>query len=368
MKRVIAAIALLLAGLWCLSVMAEDAAVRTWTPFADMDPSAQGWETLLQAWQQQTGIAAEDYSGVQDESWLAALAAALPAEADVVVLSPGMGPGKDALLTAEELYAAGVTDARSLPCMEEADGTALLVPVRLGYETLFVNTDVLALYGLTPPATWEDLIVDCAILSQAGVTPVANALTEWAEIVLDCCAAIGAPGEAFGGEASRAAARDVLSDLVAVGAFGSDPWNAEDAAMAEAFLTGQAAMRFDAWDLSLSVPEDRQDAAAAVMLPSRDGAPMTSLPGTVSCGLAVTRAAARDPERFEAARSLASRMLSQEGLSLLSGTGGALAESGAALLRSLEGVSGTLYDADPDSFDDWADATVAALMSGTENE
>ena len=348
------------------SALAEGVTLRAYTPFADMDPAAQGWEELLQDWQQETGNTVEDYSGVQDENWTQALQAALSGgTADLVILSPGMAEAGQ-LLTAEELRARGAANARSLPCMKEKDGTVLLSPVRLGYETLFVNADVLSAAGLEAPKSWEEILISSAVLSQMGVTPVANALTEWAEIVLDCCAVIAVPAEEFGDESSRAGAQEALSDLVAVGAFGADPWNAEDAAAAEGFLAGQAAMRFDSRDLLFSVPEERRESVTAVALPGRDGAVRTQLPGTVSCGLAVTRACAEDPARLAAAVSLAERILSREGLAKLSGADGALAESDAERLLSSEGVCGTLYDCDPEGFDDWAEASVASLMTGTE--
>lgn len=365
MKRFVIPLLTALAML-CGSALAEGVTLRTYTPFADMDPAAQGWEELLQSWQQETGNTAEDFSGVQDENWMQELGAALSAgTADLVILSPGMAEAGQ-LLTAEELRARGAGSARSLSCMKEKDGTVLLSPVRLGYETLFVNTDVLASAGLSAPAGWEDLLISSAVLSQMGVTPIANSLTEWAEIVLDCCAVIAVPAGEFGSETSLLGAREILSDLVAVGAFGADPWNAEDMAAAEDFLSGRAAMRFDSRDLLFSVPEERRDAVTLVVLPGRDGEKRTALPGTVSCGLAVTRACAQDPARLAAALSLAERILSPEGLAKLSGTDGALAESDAALQLLMGGVCGTLYDANPDGFDDWAEASVAALMTGTE--
>ena len=364
MKRaVLLAFTLFLLG---AAALAESASIRVYTPFADLDPSAQGWEELLRTWQAETGNAAEDYSGVEDEAWLTALQSELSSQkADLVILAPGMGSAKD-LLSAEELRGLGAASVRALPCMREEDGTVLLSPIRLGYETLFVNTDVLSSAGLSVPETWEELVIDCALLSQMGVTPIANALTEWAEIVLDCCCAIAAPGEAFGSEQALSLARETLSDLVAVGAFGADPWNAEDAAAAEDFLSGRAAMRFDSRDLLFSVPEERREAAVPIPLPGRDGERRALLPGGVSCGLAVTRACAADPGRLSAALSLTERILSPEGLALLSGTDGALAEADAALLSSCEGVLGTLYDRDPEGFDDWAEASVAALMTRDE--
>lgn len=349
-----------------VSAFADDIVLRTFTPFADMDPAAQGWEELLQSWQQETGYVAEDYSGVQDETWMQELNSALSdGTADIVILSPGMVDAS-AFVSAEELRKLGAANARSLPCMQEKDGSIILSPVRLGYETLFVNTDVLAAFGLKEPENWEDLLISSAFLSQISTTPIANSLTEWAEIVLDCCAVIAAPTEDFGSEVSLSGAREVLSDLVSVEAFGTDPWNIEDMVAAEDFLAGKAAMRFDSRDLLFSVPEERRDSVCVVNLRGRDGTQRTQLPGTVSCGLAVTRACVQDPARLSAVLSLVEHILSSEGLTILSGADGVLAESDTALQLSTDGVCGTLYDCNPEGFDDWVDMSVASLMTEVE--
>ena len=341
------------------------AVLRVYTPFADMDPGAQGWEELLRAWEEETGHTAEDYSGVQDEDWMSQLRDALSrGEADLAVLPVGSGFGTADLLSAQELSALGLSGARALPAMAERDGTVLLTPLRWQFETLFVNRDVLEKHGLSVPSSWEDLAVSCAVLAQAGATPIACALTEWPEIALDCAAMMAAPAGVYGGETSLNGASLVLAQLSALGAFGPDPWNASDMACADAFLSGKAAMRFDSWDFSLSVPEERQDLVQAIPLPGLDGEVRRTLVGSPGCGLALSRACAADPGRREAALSLAARMLSPAGeAALVTAAGGRLAESMAELTLSAEGAAGILYDLNPDGFDEWAEKTVSSLMN-----
>ena len=64
------------------------------------------------------------------------------------------------------------------------------------------------------------MLAACAVLSQNGVLPIANALCEWSEIVLDCAALIGAPEAQYGLQPSRQGAQRLLLELAAVG--GSD--------------------------------------------------------------------------------------------------------------------------------------------------
>ena len=357
--------ALLCAVLALLPAAAGAATLRVYTPFADMDAGAQGWEEIVRAWEAETGNTCEDYSGLQDEQWMDALRADLSAgKADLVVLPVGSGFTGSELVTAAELAEAGAAGARSLPAMAEKDGAVLLSPVRWGFETLYVNTDVLAAAGLQAPESWEDLVVACAVLSQMGTLPIANALTEWAEIVLDCAALIAAPAEEFGAASSLEGASGVLSSLVMVGGFGGDPWNAEDEQTAEAFLSGQAAMRFDSWDFALSVPQERTEHVRVIALPGIEGGVRRSLPGELGCGVAVSRACRQDGEKWQAALSLAGKLLSAESAqALMLPAGGALAESMAELTASTEAVCGVLYDKNPEGFDDWAEKTVSSLMT-----
>lgn len=246
--------------------------------------------------------------------------------------------------------------------MAEADGSVLLTPVRIGWEALYVNTDVLAANGLTAPATVQELLSVCTVLSQKGVTPIANAIGEWAEIVLDCSALLGAPAEQYGQQASLDGAQDVLAALMQAGAFGADPMNASDAQAEQAFLSGQAAMRFDATGLAYLVPENRLDSVVVVNLAGTDGQARTAVVGTPEFGLALTRACWQDDARREAALSLAARILSAQGIaSLSSGVGGTLGESIAQMNAAATDCTGLLYDLNPDGFDAWAQSVIAGL-------
>lgn len=337
--------------------------LRTFTPFADTDFAAQCFMDLITAWEGESGNLVEDYSGPTDEGWLSQLSAQVAGgEADVVVLPMGAQLTGAQLVTADELLAAAPeSGAKRFASLAQADGAALLAPLRLNWEALYVNTDVLARFGLSAPQTFEELLTACAVLSQAGVVPIANALCEWPEIVLDCAALSGAPQEAYGTQASLTGAQDVLTVLTQVGAFGSDPWNATDAASEAAFLAGEAAMRIDSDALAAAVPEVRQDSVVVVPMPAKDGQARTAVVGTPAFGVAITRACWQDDARCEAAVSLVTRMLAEEGL--VTPARGALGESIARLTRGAQDCTGLLYDANPDGFDAWAESVVAALMS-----
>lgn len=362
MRKLIAfMLTLCLLALGCTGALAAGVTLRTFTPFADVDFAAQGYNDLITAWEGESGNVVEDYSGAMDETWMAQmLEMVVSGEADVVVLPLGSGLTAEHLVTADELIAAAPeSGAKHFASMAE-EGSVLLAPVRLNWEALYVNTDVLARFGLEAPETFEELIAACMILGQSGVTPIANALCEWPEIVLDCAALSGAPQEAYGQQASLDGALDVLTVLTQVGAFGGDPWNASDSAMEQAFLRGEAAMRIDADGLAQMIDPARTGNVVVVPLPAKDGALRTAVAGTPAFGVAITRACWQDDARCEAAVSFVTKLLGAQ--ALMSPADGALANSIAALTANAQDCTGLLYDYAPDTFDAWAESVVASLM------
>ena len=343
------------------AAQATGVTLRTFTPFADVDFAAQGYMDMITSWEQETGNVVEDYSGAMDEMWMDNLRSMLADGAvDVVVLPVGSGLSVQELVSVGELASSSDCGAKKFSSMKEADGSLLLAPVRLYWEALYVNTDVLERYGLGVPATFEELLAACAVLAQSGVQPIANALCEWNEIVLDCAALAGAPAEQYGQQASLDGAKDVLETLVRVGAFGSDPWNMTDADAESRFLSGEAAMRFDADGLAQLVDEARLDSVVVIRMPAKDGQNRTEVVGTPAFGVAVTRACWQDSARSEAAASFLIRLLNEQ--SVVTPVGGALGSSIAALTANATDMTGVLYDHNPDGFDSWAEGVIAQLM------
>ncbi len=344
------------------SALAAGVTIRTFTPFADMDFAAQGYMDMITQWESETGNMVEDYSGAQDEEWLLQMQEMIRSgEADVVVLPLHSGLTVNELVTVNELItAAPEMGAKRFEALMEGDGSVLLAPVRLNWEALYVNADVLARYGLEVPQTFEQLLTACIVLGGNGVLPIANALCEWSEIVLDCAALAGADETIYGEAASLSGAQDVLTTLTQVGAFGADPWNLTDMDAEKAFLSGEAAMRIDADGLAQMIAPESADSVVVVPLPPKDGQARTMLAGTPMFGVALTRACWQDDARSEAAVSFVAKLLAQE--NIVSPAGGTLGESIAALTKSAQDMTGVLYDMNPDGFDSWAEGVVAQLM------
>lgn len=367
MRKRIAFVCVLAAMLLCAaSALGAGVTLRVFTPFADMDMAAQSYMDMITDWENATGNVVEDYSGLTDDGWMETMLSMVRSgEADIVVLPVGTGLTQKELVTAEELCLA-VPDlgVRRLDSMAEEDGSVLLSPVRANWEALYVNTDVLEQNGLAVPATYEKLLAVCSALSGKGVTPIANALCEWPEIVLDCTALASAPAEEFGGQASLSGAQQMLAALCAVGAFGTDAFNASDEAAAAAFLAGEAAMRIDGDALAYEVPAERRDSVVVMAMPQASGQEHGVLAGVPSYGIAMTRACWEDDARCEAAISLMRAMFAEGTYESISvGIGGKLGESIVQMMDGAADYSGILYDTIGTDFDSWADSVISSLMT-----
>ena len=355
--------ALLLCVMMCAAVpaFAQGVNIAAFTPFADMDFAAQAYMDLITAWEEETGNFVTDYSGAADEDWLDQLLSVVSSgAADVVILPAGSGLTAKELVTAGELAAAAPDlGAKVFPSLAESNGDILLTPVRLNWEALYVNTDILAKYGLSVPSSLEDLAASCAVLAQNGVLPIANALYDWAEIVLDCLALAGAPQAEYGSNESFNGAKDALMMLSLVGAFGRETMDVTDDIMMDKFLAGEAAMRFDSDYLCYDISSELASVVTVIAPPARGGVMTDAAVGTPGVGIAITRSCFDDPARREAALSLCRKILASE--ALISPAGGMLGAGLMRLTREANDCTGLLYDMNPDGFDAWAASVVSGL-------
>ncbi len=343
------------------AALAQGVTIAAFTPFADMDFAAQAYMDIITAWEEETGNYVTDYSGAADEAWLDQLMAVVSSgAADVVILPAGSGLTEKELVTAGELAAAAPDlGVKVLPALAESDGSVLLTPVRLNWEALYVNTGILAKYGLSVPSSLEELTAACAVLAQNGVLPIANALYDWAEIALDCLALSGAPQAGYGSKESFDGAKDALMMLSLVGAFGRETADVMDDVMMDKFLAGEAAMRFDSDYLCYDISSELASVVTVIAPPARGGVMTGAAVGTPGVGLAITRSCFDDPVRREAALSLCRKILASE--ALVSPAGGMLGAGVMRLTREANDCTGLLYDMDPDGFDAWAAGVVSGL-------
>lgn len=354
-----------------LTVMATGAlaagvTLRTFTPFADIDDAAQGYMDMITAWESEHGNIVEDYSGLTDEAWTQSMLDMVRSgEADIVVIPLNSGLTYEDLVTVDEVIEA-VPDLgfKRFEALTESDSSVLLSPLRISWEALYINMDVMERCGVAVPTTYEELLGACSALAAQGVTPIANALGDWPEIVLDCAALASAPVDVYGNQESLDGAQQMLSALHALGAFGSDPFTGSDMDAMQAFINGSAAMRIDSDMLSHMLSAERCENVAVISLPHRLGESRSALVGVPGFGIAITRACWEDDDRLEAALSFIRMMLAEENYKKLAvGVEGRLGDSVYCLLNAATDCAGILYDRMDGSFDSWSQGVIQALQS-----
>lgn len=161
MRRMVSGLMLLAClTLVSFSALAAGTTVTTFTPFADMDFAAQGYMDLITAWENETGNLVEDYSGLEDDVFMQQMQEMVASgRADIVVVPLGSGLAADKLVGVDELLAAAPDcGAKKMAAMAESDGSVLLTPVRLNWESLYINTDVLEANGVAVPTSYDELV------------------------------------------------------------------------------------------------------------------------------------------------------------------------------------------------------------------
>ena len=141
---------------------------------------------------------------------------------------------------------------------------------------LFNNKTVLAKYGITPPATWNELLSDVKTLKAAGVTPIALGGADewptlmWFEYLYDRIAGPSLFEKALAGDTSQwtsKASMTALADikqLIDAGAFGTnfDSVKFTDGGSPKLLSTGKAAFELmGSWEYSTQKASDPSFAA-----------------------------------------------------------------------------------------------------------
>lgn len=123
-------------------------------------------------------------------------------------------------------------------------------------------------------------------------------------------------------------------------------------------------MRIDGASLAQEVPGERRDSVIVIPMPRPAGQTQQVLAGTVSCGIAITRACWQDDARCDAAVTLVRALLGGENYrSLAVGVDGKLGESIVTMLSGATGCAGILYDAVETDFDAWQESVISSLMT-----
>lgn len=323
MKRILLA-ALSLSLALCVPAMAQGQSVTIATTFSGYDVSTQAYTDALQAWETQSGFVAEDYSGVPDDAWQENVEALLSSGSLDILYTASSLPDEMLLklMPVSELKEAYPDlPAKLYTALAASDGQVYVMPVRYSFTALYVNSDIFVENGIELPTTWDALLTAVDRLKAAGVTPIANALSDWPSCLFDSAVlAAGTSAQYMETEAlspSYAAGMELIRTLYTRGAFGDNALTASDMDAEAAFLSREAAMRVDGEWLCESVLEDQWNNTVVLPFPSAVASQENARIASANAGFYVTRAAFDDPVRREAAISLLQSLLSEPAASSL---------------------------------------------------
>ncbi len=171
------------------SVLAEEITVVT--SYGGDDGNRVNFEAAVKAYEAATGNKVNDESATSNEEWKAKILTDFEtgAEPDVLFFfngvdsNPLVEAGK--VVSVDEIravypdYASNMKD--SMLGASPVDGKNYSIPVNGYWEGLFVNKTVLAAAGVEVPGadyTWEQFLLDCQKIKDAGYTPIAVSLQE----------------------------------------------------------------------------------------------------------------------------------------------------------------------------------------------
>lgn len=315
------------------------------TSYGGDDGNRKVFETAVKAYEEATGNTVYDDSAISNEEWKTKVLTDFQTGSEPDVLFFFSNADADPIIQAEkvvsieeirEVYPDYATNMRMSMMNEAADGKHYAVPSAGIWENLFVNKSVLMACGVAVPGpdyTWEQFLLDCQTILEAGYTPIACSLYEvphyWFEFAvmnngtlenqleipsLDDKGnlAVDAVSEKW------IAALNDIRELYQRQFFPSNTLTATDAETVSLFGEGKAAFMIDgSWKvgyLTQTYPDRLEDFMISYV-PAKGYRQATEAIGGISMGYFITRKAWDDPEKREAAVKFMSYLTSDEVLS-----------------------------------------------------
>ena len=324
---------------------AEPVSLTVVTSYGGDDGNRANYEAALAGYEAETGNKVLDASATSNEEWKAKVMTDFETGTEPDVLFYFNGNDSDAIVSAGKVvsldeiraaypdYAANMKDEMLVP--SSVDGKIYSVPVNGYWESMYVNTKVLEAAGVTMPGadyTWDQFLLDCQKIKDAGFTPVAVSLQEvphyWFEFT------VYNNGNTANHLTLPAASTDEtgmkwakgLEDIKALYDAGYLPENtltATDAETVQLVADGQAAFLIDgSWKIGFFQTNcaDHLEDFALAYVPAKGERQATDLIGGISMGYYITKKAWDDPAKREAAVKFVEYMTSDEQVSIFSVT------------------------------------------------
>ena len=369
MKRIFA---LLLAAALCLCACAsgepadgpeedeERVVLNVATSYGVDDGNRKAYEAAIASYEDATGNRVSDDSSVSNEEWKNKILTDFMTGSEPDVLfyftdadaDPFINAGK--VVSIEEIrqeYPDYATNMKESMMSRSADGMHYAVPSSGYWETMFVNTAVLAKCGVAVPGpdyTWDRFLEDCEDIKEAGYTPIACSLYEiphyWFEFAVMNNGSLSnhlevprvdEEGRLVMDETAQkwVAALEDIRFLYESGYFPEDTMTAADTETVAMFAEGRAAFLIDgSWKVpyfNQNYPHNLGDYTVS-FVPGKGLRPASDAVGGISMGYFITRKAWDDPAKREAAVEFVFHMTSEEILSTFVTT------EGTALVNGVE--------------------------------
>lgn len=205
------------------------------------------------------------------------------------------------------------------------DGDKYVIPVNGYWEGLYVNKSVLLESGVTIPDefyTWEQFLIDCETIKEAGFTPIAASLKEephyWFEFSILNNGSLenhlNTP-KRVGDETCNTwvSALDDIKFLYDAGYFPEDTFQVGADVTTQMMADNMAAFQIDgSWKINWFKDYADSDNFLVTNVPAKGERLGTEIIGGISMGYYITRTAWEDPKRQEAAVDFVKAMTSDE--------------------------------------------------------
>ena len=343
--------------------VAEPVSLTVVTSYGGDDGNRANYEAALAGYEAATGNKVLDASATSNEEWKAKVMTDFETGTEPDVLFYFNGNDSDAIVSAGKVvslddiraaypeFATNMKDEMLVP--SAVDGKVYSVPVNGYWESMYVNTKVLEAAGVTLPGadyTWDQFLVDCQKIKDAGFTPVAVSLQEvphyWFEFSVynngNTANHLNVPAMADDETGMKWAKG--LEDIKALYDAGYLPENtltATDAETVQLVADGQAAFLIDgSWKIGFFQTNcaDHLEDFALTYVPAKGERQATDLIGGISMGYYITKKAWDDPAKRDAAVKFVEYMTSDEQVSIFSVTAVTALKNGVTPADSLDSL------------------------------
>ena len=342
---------------------AEPVSLTVVTSYGGDDGNRANYEAALAGYEAATGNKVLDASATSNEEWKAKVMTDFETGTEPDVLFYFNGNDSDAIVSAGKVvslddiraaypeFATNMKDDMLVP--SAVDGKVYSVPVNGYWESMYVNTKVLEAAGVTLPGagyTWDQFLLDCQKIKDAGFTPVAVSLQEvphyWFEFSVynngNTANHLNVPATADDETGMKWAKG--LEDIKALYDAGYLPENtltATDAETVQLVADGQAAFLIDgSWKIGFFQTNcaDHLEDFALTYVPAKGERQATDLIGGISMGYYITKKAWDDPAKRDAAVKFVEYMTSDEQVSIFSVTAVTALKNGVTPADSLDSL------------------------------